>query len=100
MDPSLVIYETKRTLKTNLIIGAVIGAALAGLIAFLLLSPAVDGDYFNYALANGATEFEAGTAIAVFLAVACPCFSSTDSFCRWAISSSRICARVFWRNGS
>ncbi len=72
MNPYLVIDETNRTLKTNLIIGAVIGAVLAGLIAFLLLSPTVDGGYFNYALANGATELEAGAAIAAFLAVACP----------------------------
>ncbi len=74
MDPYSEIYETKRTLKINLIVGAIIGAVLAGLIAFAVLSPTVNGGYFNYALAKGATEFEAGASIAVFLAVFCPLF--------------------------
>ena len=63
--------DLKRTLKNNLIVGAVIGIVLAGLMAWLFVAPneVVDESYTEYMLQQGYTEAEASLAATVFLAL-------------------------------
>ncbi|MDO4443438.1 MAG: hypothetical protein Q4B69_06130 [Slackia sp.] len=63
--------DIKRTLKIDLVVGAVIGVVLVGLLVFLFVAPAeiIDGSYVEYMLAQGHTEAEAASAAAVFIAI-------------------------------
>ena len=49
-------------LVRNLIIGAVAGIAIGGCMAFMLLSPSIDGSYISYLVEQGYTQDEAAMA--------------------------------------
>ena len=49
-------------LVRNLIIGAVVGIAIGGCMAFMLLSPSIDGSYISYLVEQGYTQDEAAMA--------------------------------------